>query len=143
MQQMQSSTRLFLALLMSTQAAALINSPRTKTPTRLVLRRRAVIMVDPPEADKDKADEDEGAALAAAFQQRLNEEGGAEMFKLKSDASRVGSNIQETTSSLVQGAKDAGNKILDVVCRCAQPRLHKPFPHPPRSAHLHALPSTT
>uniref|UniRef100_A0A7S3BQ93 Uncharacterized protein n=1 Tax=Haptolina ericina TaxID=156174 RepID=A0A7S3BQ93_9EUKA len=36
------------------------------------------------------------------------------MFKLKSDASRVGSNIQETTSSLVQGAKDAGNKILDV-----------------------------
>ena len=65
------------------------------------------LQLEPP---KDDDADDDGAALAAAFRRRLDEEGGETAFRLKSDASRVKSTLEDGANSI----KDAGSKLLDV-----------------------------
>jgi hypothetical protein len=98
----------------------------------------------PPPSDDDDVPDPDGAALAAAFKQRLDAEGGEKMFKLKSDAGRVGESLQDGATNIFSGVKDAGNKILDVGTSrgsnsgllCDSGTDHRPS-HPSNSAPFH------
>ena len=107
-----------LACLFLASAAALqLSSPPQLRP----LRTRPIrLQADEPETDA-KTDE-EGAALAAAFKARLDEEGGETAFRLKSDANNLAESAKETASA-------AGSKIanlLDVGGRRAGPGMMDP-----------------
>ena len=103
-----------LACLFLASAAALqLSSPPQLRP----LRTRAIRL----QADEPKTDE-EGAALAAAFKARLDEEGGESAFRLKTDANNLAESAKETASA-------AGSKIanlLDVGGRRAGPGMLDP-----------------
>ena len=107
----------FTCLFLASAAALQLSSPPQLRP----LRTRSIrLQADEPETGA-KTDE-EGAALAAAFKARLDEEGGETAFRLKSDANNLAESAKETASA-------AGSKIanlLDVGGRRAGPGMMDP-----------------
>lgn len=111
---MARALTIVLSLLSAAGAEAL--QVRAPSSLRLAARPHAAVRLqlsEPPKGGDDEAD-DEGAALAAAFKARMDEEGGETLFKMKTDATRVGESVQDGASKFASGIKDAGNKLLDV-----------------------------
>ena len=59
------------------------------------------------------ADDDEPLSLEAAFQERLNKEGGATQFKLKTDAAKAAETVRDSVAGVTSKVAEKVDGLLD------------------------------
>jgi len=99
-------------VLTALQSAAAFNAPlSTRTAVRAAHPRFTQPALSIDDTDDEKKTDAEGDALAAAFARRLDQEGGATKFKIKSSINDVKEGITDVAASAKNVASDAANNV--------------------------------
>ena len=108
---------LVVLLAVTTVASALhVGVPTMSAPRRVARSYRAPTIRAALDADDNEASKNEDAAaddggLMAEFNARLDQEGGATMFKIKSEAKQVGDAAKNTAQKVQWAGEDAADAV--------------------------------